>query len=119
PTPTHQHTHHHTDALQLLYLPQGRGGAVLPGPPCRPGFSESFYTLFVPRDLLHGQSIFKGKLLLLLLAVDSEKWRVFFFLSSCFLLRPPFILWKWCVGVSNGYVLEWQSSLSLSLSLSL
>uniref|UniRef100_A0A8K9UHS4 Cadherin prodomain domain-containing protein n=1 Tax=Oncorhynchus mykiss TaxID=8022 RepID=A0A8K9UHS4_ONCMY len=32
-----------------------------PKPPCRPGFSESFYTVFVSRDLLRGQSILKGK----------------------------------------------------------
>uniref|UniRef100_A0A3B3QS77 Uncharacterized protein n=1 Tax=Paramormyrops kingsleyae TaxID=1676925 RepID=A0A3B3QS77_9TELE len=30
-------------------------------PPCRPGFSESFYTVFVSRDILQGQSILKGK----------------------------------------------------------
>lgn len=30
-----------------------------PKPPCRPGFSESFYTVFVSRDLLRGQSILK------------------------------------------------------------
>ncbi|KAM9524234.1 cadherin-4-like isoform 2-T2 [Salvelinus alpinus] len=32
-----------------------------PKPPCRPGFSESFYTVFVSRDLLRGQSILKVK----------------------------------------------------------
>ncbi|XP_023854241.1 cadherin-4-like [Salvelinus sp. IW2-2015] len=31
-----------------------------PTPTCRPGFSESFYTVFVSRDLLRGQSILKG-----------------------------------------------------------
>ncbi|XP_048873433.1 cadherin-4 isoform X2 [Brienomyrus brachyistius] len=30
-------------------------------PPCRPGFSESFYTVFVSRDILQGQSILKVK----------------------------------------------------------
>uniref|UniRef100_A0A3P9BWI1 Uncharacterized protein n=1 Tax=Maylandia zebra TaxID=106582 RepID=A0A3P9BWI1_9CICH len=30
-------------------------------PPCRPGFSQNFYTVIVSRDLLHGQSILKGK----------------------------------------------------------
>lgn len=30
-------------------------------PPCRPGFSQNFYTVIVPRDVLHGQSILKGK----------------------------------------------------------
>ncbi|KAM4741811.1 cadherin-4 isoform 3-T3 [Anableps anableps] len=28
-------------------------------PPCRPGFSQNFYTVIVPRDVLHGQSILK------------------------------------------------------------
>uniref|UniRef100_A0A3Q2QEH9 Cadherin prodomain domain-containing protein n=1 Tax=Fundulus heteroclitus TaxID=8078 RepID=A0A3Q2QEH9_FUNHE len=28
---------------------------------CRPGFSQNFYTVIVPRDVLHGQSILKGK----------------------------------------------------------
>uniref|UniRef100_A0A8C5EJE7 Uncharacterized protein n=1 Tax=Gouania willdenowi TaxID=441366 RepID=A0A8C5EJE7_GOUWI len=28
---------------------------------CRPGFSHNFYTVIVSRDLLHGQSILKGK----------------------------------------------------------
>ncbi|XP_063072742.1 cadherin-4, partial [Engraulis encrasicolus] len=42
----------------------GGGGGVLPDAPCRPGFSESFYTVFVPRDLLlRGQSILKDTLL--------------------------------------------------------
>ncbi|KAJ4927155.1 hypothetical protein JOQ06_014891, partial [Pogonophryne albipinna] len=30
-------------------------------PPCRPGFSENFYIVIVPRDALHGQSILKEK----------------------------------------------------------
>ncbi|KAI9546383.1 hypothetical protein NQZ68_027552 [Dissostichus eleginoides] len=28
-------------------------------PPCRPGFSQNFYTVIVPRDAQHGQSILK------------------------------------------------------------
>ncbi|KAI3369518.1 hypothetical protein L3Q82_007727 [Scortum barcoo] len=28
-------------------------------PPCRPGFSQNFYTVIVSRDVLHGQSILK------------------------------------------------------------
>ncbi|XP_030634245.1 cadherin-4 [Chanos chanos] len=37
----------------------GDRGGVPTMPPCRPGFSESFYTVFVSRDLLQGQSILK------------------------------------------------------------
>uniref|UniRef100_A0A8C1ED02 Secreted protein n=1 Tax=Cyprinus carpio TaxID=7962 RepID=A0A8C1ED02_CYPCA len=29
--------------------------------PCRPGFSQSFYTVFVPRGVLQGLNIHKGK----------------------------------------------------------
>ncbi|KAI4888480.1 hypothetical protein NFI96_001822, partial [Prochilodus magdalenae] len=29
--------------------------------PCRPGFSQSFYTVFVSREMLHGQSILKAQ----------------------------------------------------------
>ncbi|KAL6464445.1 hypothetical protein MHYP_G00267620 [Metynnis hypsauchen] len=29
--------------------------------PCRPGFSQSFYTAFVSREMLRGQSILKGQ----------------------------------------------------------
>uniref|UniRef100_A0A667ZXU2 Cadherin-4 n=1 Tax=Myripristis murdjan TaxID=586833 RepID=A0A667ZXU2_9TELE len=32
-----------------------------PKPPCRPGFSQNFYTVIVSRDVLHGQSILKVK----------------------------------------------------------
>ncbi|CAB1441991.1 unnamed protein product [Pleuronectes platessa] len=35
-------------------------------PPCRPGFSQNFYTVIVSRDVLHGQSILKE--------TDSERW---------------------------------------------
>lgn len=28
---------------------------------CRPGFSQNFYTVFMPREKLHGQSLLKGK----------------------------------------------------------
>ncbi|XP_041946291.1 cadherin-4 [Alosa sapidissima] len=41
----------------------GGGGGVLPDGPCRSGFSESFYTVFIPQDLLHGQSILRDTLL--------------------------------------------------------
>lgn len=30
--------------------------------PCRPGFSQSFYSLLIPRDVLQGQGIVKGKI---------------------------------------------------------
>uniref|UniRef100_A0A3P9HWE4 Cadherin-4 n=1 Tax=Oryzias latipes TaxID=8090 RepID=A0A3P9HWE4_ORYLA len=29
--------------------------------PCRPGFSQSFYSVLISRDVLHGQGILKGK----------------------------------------------------------
>lgn len=41
-------------------FPQGSAG----GPtvvPCRPGFSQNFYTVFIPQEQLQGQSIVKGK----------------------------------------------------------
>ncbi|KAG5838407.1 hypothetical protein ANANG_G00223390 [Anguilla anguilla] len=44
----------------LLGTSWGNYGAVPPKPPCRPGFSESFYTVFVSRDILQGQSILKA-----------------------------------------------------------
>ncbi|XP_030230059.1 cadherin-4 isoform X2 [Gadus morhua] len=31
-----------------------------PKPPCKPGFSQNFYTVIVSRDILRGQSILKG-----------------------------------------------------------
>ncbi|KAM7423266.1 hypothetical protein PAMA_011016 [Pampus argenteus] len=31
-------------------------------PPCRPGFTQNFYTVIVSRDVLHGQSILKESL---------------------------------------------------------
>ncbi|KAJ7999021.1 hypothetical protein DPEC_G00211070 [Dallia pectoralis] len=39
----------------------GTKGGQPPKPPCRPGFSESFYTVFVSRELQRGHSILKGK----------------------------------------------------------
>ncbi|CAL8356018.1 unnamed protein product, partial [Gadus morhua 'NCC'] len=30
-----------------------------PKPPCKPGFSQNFYTVIVSRDILRGQSILK------------------------------------------------------------
>ncbi|RVE70773.1 hypothetical protein OJAV_G00067780 [Oryzias javanicus] len=30
--------------------------------PCRPGFSQSFYSVLISRDVLQGQGILKGKL---------------------------------------------------------
>uniref|UniRef100_A0AAY4EAA2 Cadherin-4 n=1 Tax=Denticeps clupeoides TaxID=299321 RepID=A0AAY4EAA2_9TELE len=40
---------------------RNRGDLPKPKPPCRPGFSESFYTVFVSRDILQGRSILKVK----------------------------------------------------------
>lgn len=45
----------------VFFSPQGTKAGQPPTPPCRPGFSECFYTVFVSRDLLRGQSILKGK----------------------------------------------------------
>ncbi|XP_041080794.1 cadherin-4 isoform X1 [Polyodon spathula] len=38
----------------------GNYGDLAPKPPCRAGFSESFYTVLVSREILEGQSILKG-----------------------------------------------------------
>ncbi|XP_036389873.1 cadherin-4 [Megalops cyprinoides] len=43
----------------LLGTSWGNYGDIPSKPPCRPGFSESFYTVFVSRDILQGQSILK------------------------------------------------------------
>ncbi|KAL4605001.1 cadherin-4 isoform X1 [Arapaima gigas] len=43
----------------LLSASWGNYGDVPSKPPCRPGFSESFYTVLVSRDILQGQSILK------------------------------------------------------------
>lgn len=43
------------------FLPQGSKAGQPLKPPCRPGFSQNFYTVIVSRDVLHGQSILKGK----------------------------------------------------------
>ncbi|XP_068172386.1 cadherin-4 [Antennarius striatus] len=37
----------------------GSKGSQALKPPCRPGFSQNFYTVIVSRDLLHGQSLLK------------------------------------------------------------
>lgn len=44
-----------------LVSPQGTKVGQQPKAPCRPGFSQSFYTVIVSRDVLRGQSILKGK----------------------------------------------------------
>lgn len=44
----------------FLILQASKAGQPLK-PPCTPGFSQNFYTVIVSRDLLHGQSILKGK----------------------------------------------------------
>lgn len=43
------------------FIPQGSKAGQTLKPPCRPGFSQNFYTVIVSRDVLHGQSILKGK----------------------------------------------------------
>ncbi|TDH14597.1 hypothetical protein EPR50_G00043650 [Perca flavescens] len=49
-------------ACTLLVGTSSGSKAVQPlKPPCRPGFSQNFYTVIVSRDVLHGQSILKGK----------------------------------------------------------
>uniref|UniRef100_A0A3Q4IE87 Cadherin N-terminal domain-containing protein n=1 Tax=Neolamprologus brichardi TaxID=32507 RepID=A0A3Q4IE87_NEOBR len=53
-------------------------------PPCRPGFSQNFYTVIVSRDLLHGQSILKGKLFHIFFS---------FFLTHCNLHHCYSYLW--------------------------
>uniref|UniRef100_A0A3B3TST1 Uncharacterized protein n=2 Tax=Poecilia TaxID=8080 RepID=A0A3B3TST1_9TELE len=45
----------------LVGASSGSRAGQPPKPPCRPGFSQNFYTVIVPRDALHGQSILKGK----------------------------------------------------------
>uniref|UniRef100_A0A8C6U2Z2 Cadherin-4 n=1 Tax=Neogobius melanostomus TaxID=47308 RepID=A0A8C6U2Z2_9GOBI len=44
--------------------------------PCRPGFSQNFYTVIVPRDVLHGQSILKVRF------EDCQRSREVGFVSS-------------------------------------
>ncbi|CAK6958400.1 cadherin-4 isoform X2 [Scomber scombrus] len=67
--------HHHRNHLLALlfsistvpvvmfdsYLEQGSKAGQPLKPPCRPGFSQNFYTVIVSRDVLHGQSILKGR----------------------------------------------------------
>ena len=50
-----------TAPVLLLFIPQGSKAGQPLKPPCRPGFSQNFYTVIVSRDVLHGQSILKGK----------------------------------------------------------
>lgn len=49
-----------------MFIPQGNKAGQPLKAPCRPGFSQNFYTMIVSRDLLHGQSILKGKPFVLL-----------------------------------------------------
>lgn len=42
-------------------IPQGSKASQPLKAPCRPGFSQNFYTVIVSRDKLHGQSILKGE----------------------------------------------------------
>lgn len=44
-----------------FFIPQGSRASQPLKPPCRPGFSQNFYTVIVSRDVLHGQRILKGK----------------------------------------------------------
>lgn len=51
-----------TDALLCLpSLLQKTSGAQAPEGPCRPGFSQSFYSLLVSRDVLKGGGVRKGE----------------------------------------------------------
>ncbi|TMS19399.1 hypothetical protein E3U43_003720, partial [Larimichthys crocea] len=43
----------------LVGASSGSKASQLLKPPCRPGFSQNFYTVIVSRDVLHGQSILK------------------------------------------------------------
>ncbi|XP_037535052.1 cadherin-4 [Nematolebias whitei] len=43
----------------LVGASSGSRTGQLQKPPCRPGFSQNFYTVIVSRDVLHGQSILK------------------------------------------------------------
>ncbi|KAK6303705.1 hypothetical protein J4Q44_G00261590 [Coregonus suidteri] len=49
-----------TAALQLATF-WGTNGELASKAPCRPGFSQSFYSVLISRDVLQGQSIFQGK----------------------------------------------------------
>uniref|UniRef100_A0A8C9VUH6 Cadherin prodomain domain-containing protein n=1 Tax=Scleropages formosus TaxID=113540 RepID=A0A8C9VUH6_SCLFO len=72
---------------KCLHCSAGRISLSL-APPCRPGFSESFYTVFVSRDILQGQSILKGK-------VES-----LFAKCVCFFIPPHSLdIWRWCAGM--------------------
>ncbi|KAJ8391908.1 hypothetical protein AAFF_G00083790 [Aldrovandia affinis] len=46
----------------LLCTSMGSHGGLPSNPPCRPRFSESFYSVFVSRDILQGQSTLKDEL---------------------------------------------------------
>ncbi|KAJ8258917.1 hypothetical protein COCON_G00179290 [Conger conger] len=46
-------------SASLLGTSWGSHGGLSSKPPCRPGFSESFYSVFVSRDILQGQSSLK------------------------------------------------------------
>ncbi|KAJ8409024.1 hypothetical protein AAFF_G00240450 [Aldrovandia affinis] len=45
----------------LLGTSWGNYGDVPSKQPCKPGFSESFYTVFVSRDILQGQTLLKAE----------------------------------------------------------
>ncbi|KAK9514904.1 hypothetical protein VZT92_025586 [Zoarces viviparus] len=49
-----------TAALLLDSFPRNSGEHASRGP-CRPGFSQSFYSVLISRDVLQGQGIRKGK----------------------------------------------------------
>uniref|UniRef100_A0A674ASZ6 Uncharacterized protein n=1 Tax=Salmo trutta TaxID=8032 RepID=A0A674ASZ6_SALTR len=45
----------------LSFLSQGTNGDLVSKAPCRPGFSQSSYSVLISRDVLQSQSIIKGK----------------------------------------------------------
>uniref|UniRef100_A0A8C3AB10 Cadherin-4 n=1 Tax=Cyclopterus lumpus TaxID=8103 RepID=A0A8C3AB10_CYCLU len=64
--------------LQCAYKSTGSKAGQPLKAPCRPGFSQNFYTVIVSRDVLHGQSILKGKLKF----EDCQRSRELGFVSS-------------------------------------
>lgn len=46
--------------LLLFFSSQGSKVGLSAKPPCRSGFSQNFYTVLVPKVVLHGQNILKG-----------------------------------------------------------
>lgn len=50
------------DALHCIFISFQRNNAEHASKgPCRPGFSQSFYSVLISRDVLQGQGIVKGK----------------------------------------------------------